>query len=613
MGANFNYQDVSTADGVVTRKLTVSAATSVVSAYFQSFQAQGEFDASVITVNSLKVAPSNTQAIYATYPATTSEIASSGAFRLSAVALNGNAPGSALVEIEYSHAEALDPGFTFTGISVDDKALLTSSKVTTKLNPNGAPVVVVVPLADAKVSSVLPAQDGLNVVVLDTDKVAISSTALIAGASVVTADLTVLKVNATTVVNSTLLTSADVSSVLIGADGGGVKFTMTYTSGLVSSLTFDSSSGILTGSSTTPVSADPVVPVVPVVPVDPVDSVDPVVPVTPVVPSPPLTETVAPDGVNVGSGILDSVGLEVLSSEVVNIFPSAESADVVYRQRFGDAAAFEAVARDGSMIGKFVGDTDARTVKSINCGSLEISIDTPLGVSIDFGGLSAPASSARVSAYLNALIDVALPSGNAATAAWSNSLKVAVAKASAAQGGTTVDLKIVTPNRQVAGSDEIAIGSLASTNATAVTNVSQINDHITLSGYENIIAIGSGKITSSNASGSKMFGDVQAQEMKGGNGADLLSGGGGNDSLTGGQGSDTFELGYSGTTTITDLTASDTMKFDLFGVTNVTELVSRLSGQRATDKGLLFDFGDFSVELVGYNSIYELGSSITFA
>ena len=298
---------------------------------------------------------------------------------------------------------------------------------------------------------------------------------------------------------------------------------------------------------------------------------------------------------------------------MVNVFPSAESADLVYRQRFGDAVAFEAVGRDGSMIGKFVGDTDARTVKSINCGSLELSIDTPLGVSIDFGGLSAPASSARVSAYLNALIDVALPSGNAATADWSNSLKVAVAKAAAAQGGATVDLKIVTPNRQVAGSDEIAIGSLASTNATAVANISQIDDHMTLSGYENVIAIGAGKITTSNASGSKMFGDIQAQEMNGGNGADVLSGGGGNDSLTGGQGADTFELGYKGTTTITDLTSADSMKFDLFGVTNVTELVSRLSGQRVTDQGLLFDFGDFAVELVGYNSIYELGSSITFA
>ena len=110
-----------------------------------------------------------------------------------------------------------------------------------------------------------------------------------------------------------------------------------------------------------------------------------------------------------------------------------------------------------------------------------------------------------------------------------------------------------------------------------------------------------------------MFGDVQAQEMKGGSGSDLLSGGGGSDSLTGGGGSDTFELRYSGTTTITELEASDTLKIDLFGVTNVTELVSRLSGQRATDKGLLFDFGGFAVELVGYNSIYELGSSISFA
>ena len=605
MGADFKYEHLNTADGVVTRKLSVTPSATAVTAYFQSFQATGEFDASLITLTSLKIAPANTSAIYATYPSTTSEIASAGSFRLSAVALNGNAPGSALVEIEYSHAESLDPSFTFTSISIDDVALIDSSVITTKNIPNSSTDVVVVAQTDATVASILPANDNLNIVVLSTEKVAIAPTVLTVGGSVVTSALTVLMVNATTSVNSTLLTSEDLSSVVVAAAGSGIKFTMTYRSGLISSLTFDSTSGMLTGSSTTP-APEVVTPDTPDTPDNPDD------PETPAEPSAPLTETVVPDGVNVGSGVTDNVGVEVLNSEVVNVFPLAETADVVYRQRFGDAVAFEAVARDGSMIGKFVGDTDSRTVKSINCGSLEMSIDTPLGVSLDFGGLSAPASGSSVSSYLNTLIDAAFPSGNAATADWSNSLKVAVSKATAAQGGATVDLKLVTPNRQVAGTDEITLGSLASTNATAVTNISQINDLMTLSGFENVIAIGSGKIQTSNVAGSKIYGDIMAQELTGGNGSDVLSGGGGNDRLTGGQGADIFELGYKGTTTIADLTSADSMKFDLFGVTSVAELLTRLKGQSTTDEGLLFNFGDFSVELVGYTSINELASNISF-
>jgi Ca2+-binding RTX toxin-like protein len=132
-----------------------------------------------------------------------------------------------------------------------------------------------------------------------------------------------------------------------------------------------------------------------------------------------------------------------------------------------------------------------------------------------------------------------------------------------------------------------------------------------VSGYDAVVAVGPGRLAVSGSSDAGVYGDIWSQEIAGGRGDDFLSGGGGDDVLTGGNGSDTFELGFAGTTVITDLTASDQLAFDLFGVSTVDQLVGRIAGVSQGAAGLRVQFDTFAVELVGYSDLGQIQSGIS--
>jgi serralysin len=143
-------------------------------------------------------------------------------------------------------------------------------------------------------------------------------------------------------------------------------------------------------------------------------------------------------------------------------------------------------------------------------------------------------------------------------------------------------------------------------------NLAVVDDLVTTTGFESLVAIGDGRLKISGSNPASVFGDSFSQEVIGGTGDDFLSGGGGLDVLTGGAGRDTFELGFSGNTVLSDLAAEDTLQFSLFGVGTVDELMARFVSTSPGQQGLVVQFDNFSVELVGYNTLNQFASDIQF-
>lgn len=590
MALTFSYSDVSSENSLITKKLVVSPTLQTAPSGFSSFQFTMAFDTDAVTLQSFTVVPTNSQALFVTNPTTVNDINALGLVRASAVALSGLVAQSPLVELEYTFAEGADPGLVFSSVLIDDQDVLSGAEVTTTVA--GSEVIEV---ETVTVASLVGSTESLYVVTLDTNQIALSSVARVVGAEVPLADVVVLKTTASTDTPASALSAASLVSTELSDTAAGIQFVLTFDTGTVSTLTFNTTTGILATAVESSTGATD----------EGTDTGD-------TDPSNDSGNGIVEDGVNTGSGITDPVGVEVVAAEVASVFSAATAADVVYRQRLNDAVAFEAIARDGSMTGKIIGDGNARTLTTVDCGSIQMSLDGPAGLSVDFAGLAAPASGDRISSYLNTLIDAVLPASNASLSAWSNSLKSAVLKATAAQGGSNADLKLILPSRTSSVSDEIALGSLSESDSLGVLNLAGVSDVVSMAGFESVIAVGPGTIVASNAGGAKVYGDVLAQDIRGGIGDDVLSGGGGNDILTGGAGSDVFELGSAGAVTITDLQANDQLKFELFGVANVEQLAARLTGYAETANGLEFEFGDFSVTLQGYASLANLNSDLLF-
>lgn len=596
MALSFNYTDVSAENSLVTKKLVVSPTLQTAPAGFQSFQFTMAFDADELTLNSFQIVPTNSQALFVTNPSTVDGINGSGLVRASAVSLSGLVAQSPLVELEYTFAEGTDPQLTFSAVLIDDQDILSGAEVTTTIAGSE-----VVEIETVTVASLVGSTASRYVVTLDSGQIALSESALSVDAEVPLADLVILKTTASTDTPASALSAASLVSTEVADASTGIQFSLTYDTGAVSTLTYDTTTGILaTATDSIPDGTDG-------------DGVDDGSDESSGGGTSDDNGGIVEDGVNTGSGIIDPVGIEVIADEVVSVFSAAANADVVYRQRLDDAVAFEAIARDGSMTGKIIGDGDARTVKSVDNGSIQMSVDGPAGINVDLSGLAAPASGDRISSYLNTLIDAVLPPSNPAFAAWSNSLQSAVLKATANQGASNVDLKLIVPSRVGVQADELAFGSLADSDATGVISLPASGDVISMTGFENIIAVGPGTVVASNASGANVYGDVNSQDIRGGLGADVLNGGGGTDILTGGSGADTFELGSAGQVTITDLQANDQVKFELFGVSSAEQLAARVTHYAETTDGLEFGFGDFTLTLQGYSTLSDVTSSILFA
>lgn len=599
MSLDFVYSDVRQVAGLTTKKLVVSPSIASTSNGFSSFQFNVSFDTSVLTLESFRVAPTNSQVLFATNPATVSAMDSAGLIRSSAVSLAALAAGSPIVELEYTFAAGTDPELTFSSVLIDDVDLLSGAEVTSTVA--GSEVVAV---ETVTVASIVGSSASKFVVTLDSGQIALSSSSLTVGQEIPISNLVILKTTANTDTPAAALSSASLASVEIVDASAGIQLALTYDTGSVTTLTYNSTTGVLATAIDTAAPSDGSTGSE-----DNVGSEDDAGSGDVDQPNSGIVE----DGVNTGSGVTDSSGLEVSGDEVVSVFAAASSADVVYRQRLDDAVAFEAINRDGSMSGKIIGDGDSRTVTSVDCGSIQMSVDGPSGFTVELAGLAAPASGDRISSYLNNVIDLVLPSDNPSFSAWSNSLKSAVLKTTLNQGSLAADLKLIIPSRIGSQVDEISFGSLSDSNATGVVNLAASNDVISMAGFENLIAVGPGTLIASNTAGSKIYGDVNAQDIRGGVGADILNGGGGSDILTGGSGADMFELGSAGQTTITDLQANDQIKFELFGVSNFDQLAARTTRYAETAEGLELEFGDFTVILQGYSTLADVSSTILFS
>ena len=592
MSVTFSYDDVSSVAGSVTRTISVATNADSLPSYFTAFQLTLDFDPSIVDVVSWNIAESDPQSIQATNPQTPELASQSGNFRMSGVSLTGIAPGTNFLTLTYTQPTGANPGFQFSNVVIDETIALPSPIITTYTNPNQTVPLTGEEIATITISSVIDSDNGLYLYGLADGTAAFSNVVASAGDQVTASNLVVLKLSTTNPVDINAVFASGLVSIEMQQVGTNGVVALEFTDGTRSSLSFNTASGLLTDSATIGDSGS--------TDTGGSDSSN----------SDQVSETI-PDGINLGSGTTDATGAEVTPSEIEDYFQASSDAIVVYRQRLGDAVAYEAMNADSSLTGRFVGDSTSGTVATINTGSINLLVDTPAGVDLEFWGLSGNASTSRALSYLNGLVDTAYGT-SPAVADIANSVKTAIAKMTQTHSGENVDLKVIMPTRQVNGTDEISISAQGSGNNVAAVALSGVEDLITTSGFESLVAVGPGRLKISGSSPANVFGDGLSQEIIGGNGNDLISGGGGSDLLSGGAGSDTFEVGFSGTTLIGDLAAEDTLKFSLFGVSSIDQLASRIVAVSPGQQGLVVQFDSFALELVGYNDLAQFGSAITF-
>jgi len=592
MSVTFSYDDVSSVAGSVTRTISVATNADILPSYFTAFQLTLDFDPSIVDVVSWNIAESDPQSIQATNPQTPELASQSGNFRMSGVSLTGIAPGTNFLTLTYTQPTGANPGFQFSNVVIDETIALPSPIITTYTNPNQTVPLTGEEIATITISSVIDSDNGLYLYGLADGTAAFSNVVASAGDQVTASNLVVLKLSTTNPVDINAVFASGLVSIGMQQVGTNGVVALEFTDGTRSSLSFNTASGLLTDSATIGDSGS--------TDTGGSDSSN----------SDQVSETI-PDGINLGSGTTDATGAEVTPSEIEDYFQASSDAIVVYRQRLGDAVAYEAMNADSSLTGRFVGDSTSGTVATINTGSINLLVDTPAGVDLEFWGLSGNASTSRALSYLNGLVDTAYGT-SPAVADIANSVKTAIAKMTQTHSGENVDLKVIMPTRQVNGTDEISISAQGSGNNVAAVALSGVEDLITTSGFESLVAVGPGRLKISGSSPANVFGDGLSQEIIGGNGNDLISGGGGSDLLSGGAGSDTFEVGFSGTTLIGDLAAEDTLQFSLFGVSSIDQLASRIVAVSPGQQGLVVQFDSFALELVGYNDLAQFGSAITF-
>ena len=593
MSVVFAYGDVSSVPGIVTRTVSVSTNPETLPNYFTAFQLTLDFDPAMIDIIDWEVAASDSQSIQATNPLTPELASDSGNFRMSGVSLTGIAPGTSFLTLTYSHAAAANPSLEFSNVVIDETIALASPIISTYTNPNQTAVDTGLPTETQTIASVIDIANGLYLYAFADGTAGFSSVVASAGDELDTVNIVVLKLSTNNPVDINAVFASGLVSISLTQVGTDGVVDLEFSDGTTSSLAFDTASGLLTESSSSSGDTD----------TNPVTGTDSGV-------TDQVSPTV-PDGVNLGSGTTDAQGIEISASEIEDYFDAPSDALVIYRQRLDDAVAYEAMKTDGSLTGKFVGDADSRTVAMIDTGSLNFVVDTPSGVDLDFFGIAGNASTSRAATYLNGMVDDAI--GNSAElASWGASIKSSVSKMTQAHVGENVDMKVIMPSRQISGTDEIAISAQSSSNNVAAVVLSGVEDLITTTGFDSLIAVGPGRLMVSGSTAANVFGDSLGQEIVGGSGDDLISGGGGSDVLTGGSGQDTFEVGFDGTTVISDLAGEDSLQFSLFGVGDMASLAARVVGVGQGTQGLLIQFDNFAIELVGYNDLSQFTSGITF-
>lgn len=613
MSVFFTYEDVSSLDGIITRKIKLGTDTTKQTVHFASFQAEFKFASSEVTIISHTETIVDPNALFAINPTLPAETSASGSVRIAGLSLSGIAPGAKFFEMTYSHPVGTNPQFTVSDVLINEKLVTPAPVATSYEVPNigGGGAAAATPAY--VVQTILGESGGYYLYALKNNQAAISQVLSTAGSDLTASTAVILSQSVGSPLNVAEVISSGLTSFTFAVDSANSNASLTIglANGSSTLQTYSLTSGLYIASQTLS-AATPVESVTPVETSEAtaVAAAEAAANTTQQVTIP--VTTIVNDGSNVGSGQTDSAGVEVTVSDVDAVFSAASDASVLYRQRLGDAVAIESQNRDGTLTGRIVGDVDSRTVRQITNGTTNMTIDLPSGTGLDLMGLSTPASYSKTTSYFSGIIDSVIPASVLSNAPWNASLKRAVSKASLDLLGNNIDVDIVTPFRQIAGNDEIVFGSSVAGKSLAAVNLSQVNDLVSASGYDSLIAVGPGRLMVSGSGNVGVYGDVFNQELRGGTGSDFLSGGGGQDILTGGDGADSFEIGFSGKTTITDLTTADTLRFDIFGISNIGQLNALIKGVGQGALGLTIDFGDFGVELVGYNSIGQIDSAMVF-
>ena len=595
MSVVFNFETLSTSGQSVTRQASITLDQASVAPFFSAIQFVFGYESSVIEISERALLPGVAGVSPILNPATTDGMNAADELRVAAISNTGVSSSGTIFELIYTHPVNEDPEFSISTMLVDEDVVVAGT-VAASADTSDAPTVTP-PTEDVPsvaVEAVLGVSEGNSLYWFANDRVGVSTEIASVGEEITESTILNFRMTGSSFLSAETLIASGVSSLVFRTENGAYVLDLDFQTGASSELYFDEDSGLLTQSIDTGFDDSPTE-------IPDEDGVEP-----------PLDSgsdlELFDDGLNTGTGISDDSGLNVSLDTISAVLPVTGDTISGFRQRLGEGVALELLNRDNSVVGKIVGSDSSRFVKTVNNGSQELLVDLPAATTLDFLGLASDVSAVSASTYFNGLVTSAL-----GQSAWSSSISASINKALAQIEGSSIDTKVITPQRVGVGDgDEIVISSNASSPELLALNLTATDDLVTLNSFDSVVVVGPGRAQVSGSDAAKAFGDLQSQEITGGSGNDLISGGGGNDRLTGGLGSDTFELGFSGTTAITDLTAADTLRFSLFGVASLDQLLDQFVSEITTDEGLLVTFDNFAVELVGYSSLSQFVSGVEF-
>ena len=352
MAVTFDFETVSTVDGIVTRQLTVQPNPSLVPSAYAAVQFRLGYDSANITISERSLLPGALGVSPIMNPSTVSGLADTNQLTAAAITSLGFSNSNALLQLVYSHDASLDPQFTLAELMIDESMLIPGSIQFSA--ETAEEVVTPVVVESATVTIPLGNAGSNNLYWFTNDRIGLSSESGVAGGEIAESSILYLRMTANTFLSAQTLVDSGVNDLAFSQADGSYKLTLNFQNGSRSVLSFGTETGLLSGSVDTPASevSDEETPAVET-PTDPVNGVGVVL---------------IPDGVNTGTGQTDVSGVEVEASVVVELLPAAATAFVAYRQRLGDGVAIEGTNRDGSVVGKIIGDSDARMVRTLTNG-----------------------------------------------------------------------------------------------------------------------------------------------------------------------------------------------------------------------------------------------------
>lgn len=299
--------------------------------------------------------------------------------------------------------------------------------------------------------------------------------------------------------------------------------------------------------------------------------------------------------------------LSVTTKNILNSALNDTQQSTIQTTAIGSATVVQGLGANNEAQGVLV-ESASPVVGTLSNGDFVVNVNLPANVGLTFEGLNSVVSKGAVSAYLNSLIDVALPAattdssnGAALRTSLVNAVDTALAHAGANNVVRLVNVTDSTPSGS-APADLLITAAAGSNNEVVALNMSGIKtgNTVVLGDIGSAVIVGAGTVRVSGSTSAIVVGDNSDQVIIAGTGSDTLVGGGGFDTMVGGSGANTFGFNSAGQYTIQGAGSGDTLGFSIPGITNINQLAALVSDVTVVNNNTTYTFvGGSTITLVG--------------